>query len=209
MRIVGLTGSIASGKSTVASMLRARGVPVFDADETVHLLYAGAAATKIEAAFPGTVKAGKVDRDALARRVLGDAEALARLEAIVHPLVRSARKSFLERAKRDGAEIAVLEIPLLFETGAENEADAVVVASAPEATLRSRALTRPSMTEEKLASILKRQTPDAEKRARADFVVDTSGALDETERQVDRLIESLARFDPRKERRQTEERDGT
>lgn len=200
MRVVGLTGSIASGKSTVASILRARGVPVFDADQTVHLLYAGEAAPKIEAAFPGTAVDGVVDRDALAKRVLGDREALTKLEAIVHPLVRAARASFLDRAKRGGAALAVLEIPLLFETGAEKDVDAVVVASAPEATLRSRALARPGMSEEKLDAILSRQTLDAEKRTRADFVVDTSGAPDETERQVDTLIETLRRFDPRIDR---------
>ncbi len=209
MRVVGLTGSIASGKSTVASLLRARGVPVFDADETVHLLYAGEAAPKIEAAFPGTVVGRAVDRAALAKRVLGDRDALARLEAIVHPLVKSARKSFLEGAEHEGAEFAVLEIPLLFETGADREVDVVVVVSAPVSTMQERALARPDMSETKLDAILLRQTPDAEKRARADFVVDTSGALDETERQVDRLIESLRRFDPRKERRQTEERGET
>jgi dephospho-CoA kinase len=193
MLIVGLTGSIASGKSTVAGMLRARGFGVFDADATVHVLYEGEAARAIEAAFPGTTVNGAIDRARLAKAVLGHREKLERLEAIVHPLVKARRGAFFAAERARGAEMAFVEIPLLFETGAEDEVDATIVVSAPEEIMRARALERPGMTAEKLAAILARQTPDAEKRARADYVVDTGGEVSQTRAAVDRVIESLRR----------------
>jgi dephospho-CoA kinase len=191
MLIVGLTGSIGMGKSAVAAHLRSRGVPVFDADAEVHRLYAGEAVPPIEAAFPGTTVAGAVDRALLSARLIGDAEAFRRLEAIVHPLVRAAQHRFLAAAAAAGAPIAVLEIPLLFETGGEARVDATVVVSAPAEVQRARVLARPGMTPEKLAAILARQLGDAEKRARADFVVDTSGTLEDTYHAVDMILDSL------------------
>ncbi|TIU39328.1 MAG: dephospho-CoA kinase, partial [Mesorhizobium sp.] len=173
MIVLGLTGSIGMGKSTTARMFADAGVPVHDSDETVHRLYAGKAAPLVEAAFPGTTSAGVVDRAKLGARVLGDAAALKRLEAIIHPLVRADADAFLARHRRSGAPIAVLDIPLLFETGGRNRVDKVVVVTAPAETQRARVLARPGMTEEKLASILAKQVPDAEKRRQADFIVDT------------------------------------
>ncbi|MCB8840574.1 dephospho-CoA kinase [Aurantimonas sp. VKM B-3413] len=191
MIILGLTGSIGMGKSTTADMFEAEGVPVHSADASVHRLYAGRAAPLIEAAFPGTVSGGVVDRQALASRVLGDPQALKRLEAVVHPLVHEEEAAFLEAARRSGAPLAVLDIPLLYETGAEMRCDKVAVVSAPAAIQRERVLGRAGMSEEKFAAILGKQVPDAEKRARADFVIDTSQGLDPARRQVGAIIREL------------------
>ena len=184
MFILGLTGSLGMGKSTTAKMFADEGVPVHDADAAVHRLYEGLAAPLIEAAFPGTADAGKVDRDKLAQRVLGDSAALEKLEAIVHPLVQRAEKLFLEEAARKEARVAVLDIPLLFETDSDQRCDAVVVVSAPPAVQRARVFERPGMTEQKFAAILAKQMPDEDKRARADFVVDTSKGFDAARAQV-------------------------
>mgnify|MGYP002277042442 FL=1 len=181
------------GKSETARMFRELGVPVFDADAAVHALYAegGAAVGPIAEAFPGAVSGGAVDREALAARVLGDSEAIARLEAIVHPLVRDAERAFLDKARQEGAALAVLDIPLLFETGGEGRADRIVVVSAPADLQRERALARPGMTQEKFDAILARQVPDAEKRRRADFVVDSSRGLEDAFDQVRGIVEQL------------------
>src|SRR5216683_808260 len=184
MFILGLTGSLGMGKSATAKMFADAGVPVHDADAAVHRLYEGEATPLIEAAFPGTTAGGKVDRDKLARRVLGDSAAIKRLESIVHPLVAAAREKFLSEAERKGAKIAVLDIPLLFETGGEKRCDAVVVVSAPAAVQHARVFERAGMTEQKFAAILVKQMPDADKRARADFVVDTSRGFDAARAQV-------------------------
>lgn len=191
MLIVGLTGSIGMGKTTVAARLRELGIAVCDADGEVHRLYNGTAAPLIEAEFPGTTRAGKVDRQKLAETLLADPSGFARLEAIVHPLVVAAERAFLCSEAAAGAGMAVLEIPLLLETGGEQRVDVVVVCSAPPDTQRERVLQRPGMTAQKLEQILTRQMPDAEKRARADFVVDTGGTLAATRLQVDKIVESL------------------
>ncbi|MFZ1198132.1 MAG: dephospho-CoA kinase [Pseudolabrys sp.] len=174
MFVLGLTGSLGMGKSTTAKFFAEEGVPLHDADAEVHRLYERDATPLIEAAFPGTTVGGKVDRDKLAQRVLGDPVAIRKLEGIVHPLVRRAEEHFLAEAARKGASIVVLDIPLLFETGADRRCDAVVVVSAPADVQRARVFERPGMTEEKFDAILVKQMPDAEKRARADFLVDTS-----------------------------------
>lgn len=192
MFVLGLTGSLGMGKSTTAKFFAEMGVPVHDADAVVHRLYAGDAAPLIEAAFPGTVTDGKVDRDLLAKQVLGDAAAIKRLEAIVHPLVAKARDDFLAAAARAGAPVALLDIPLLYETGGDRRCDAVVVVSAPADVQRQRAFERPGMTEEKLAAILAKQLPDAEKRARADFVVDTSQGYEAAREQVREILARVA-----------------
>jgi dephospho-CoA kinase len=184
MFILGLTGSLGMGKSTTAKFFAEEGVPVHDADAAVHRLYAGEAAPLIEAAFPGTTAGGKVDRDKLARRVLGDEAAIRKLEQIVHPLVRQDGDRFLAQAERHGAKVAVLDIPLLFETGGEKRCDAVVVVSAPPDMQRVRAFERPGMSEEKFRAILANQMPDAEKRARADFVVDSGHGFEHARAQV-------------------------
>ncbi len=190
--VLGLTGSIGMGKSTSAGFFRKAGVPVYDSDAAVHALYAGRAAPLVEAAFPGVVVDGAVDRQRLGERVLGDGQALARLEAIVHPLVREEEKAFLDEARRNGAPLVVLDIPLLFETGAEARCDAVVVVSAPAEVQRARVLARPGMTVERFERIHVKQLPDAEKRRRADFVVDSSKGLDEAEAQVRDIIAAVA-----------------
>lgn len=190
--LLGLTGSIGMGKSTTSAMFRAAGVPVHDADQAVHDLYAGAAAPQIEAAFPGTTTNGVVDRARLSAAVLGRPEALTKLEAIIHPLVRAKEQAFLAEARRSGATVAVLDIPLLLETGAEGRYDAVVVVTAPAEVQRKRVLGRPGMTEEKFAAILARQMPDAEKRRRAHFLVDTSHGLMAAERQVRSILNAVA-----------------
>jgi dephospho-CoA kinase len=192
MKVLGLTGSIGMGKSTVAGFFAAAGVPVHDADAAVHRLYAGDAVPAIEAAFPGTTVDGKVDRARLGTRVLDDPAALKRLEAIVHPLVRRDEERFLADARAAGAEVAVLNIPLLFETGGDKRCDAVVVVSAPAEMQRERVMSRPGMTPEKFASLLAKQIPDAEKRRRADFVVDTSRDFDSTRAQVRAILHALA-----------------
>lgn len=192
MIVVGLTGSIGMGKSTTAQMFEEEGVPVHDSDRAVHGLYAGKAAPLVEDAFPGTTVEGKVDRERLAARVLGDAAALKRLEAIVHPLVRAEADAFLQRARDSHAPIAVLDIPLLYETGGEGRVDRVVVVSAPAEIQRERVLARPGMTVEKFEAILAKQVPDAEKRRRADFVIDTGRGLDGAREQVRAIIGALA-----------------
>jgi dephospho-CoA kinase len=191
MFILGLTGSMGMGKSTAAAAFRALGVPVLDADAEVHRLYAGAAVEPIENAFPGTTSASGVDRARLSAALLKDPSGFKRLEQIVHPLVRAAEREFLVKHERDGIQLAVLEIPLLFETGGDRLVDAVAVVSAAPEKQRERLLLRPGMTAEKLDGLLKRQTNDAEKRARADFVVDTNGTIAETEAAVARIAASL------------------
>lgn len=193
MKKIGLTGSIGMGKTTVAKMFAARGIPVFDADAAVHSLYAagGAAVGPVGAAFPGTVKEGAVDRAALSAAVVGRPTDIKKLEAIVHPLVGRLREDFLRDAEAGGADMAVLEIQMLLEGSSAKQFDAIVVVSAPETVQRERALARPGMTEQKLAGILSNQMPDADKRARADYVIDTGTSLAETEAQVAALIETL------------------
>jgi len=192
-----LTGSLGMGKSTAAKFFAEAGVPVHDSDAVVHALYEGEAVAAIEAAFPGTTAGGKVDRGKLAARVIDDKAALARLEAIVHPLVAVARDKFLAAAQARGASVVVLDIPLLFEIGGSASCDAVVVVSAPAEVQRARALARPGMTEEKFASLVAKQMPDAEKRARADFVVDSSQSLGHARAQVHDILEAIAKM-PRK-----------
>jgi dephospho-CoA kinase len=191
MLIVGLTGSIGMGKSTVAGRLRALGIGVCDADAEVHKLYEGAAVGPIEAAFPGTTAGGRVDRQKLASALLADPGGFKRLEAIVHPLVLSAERAFLRGEATREATMAVLEVPLLLETGGERRVDCVIVCSAPADAQRSRVMQRLGMTSAKLEQLLARQTDDAEKRKRADFVVDTGGTFADTDLQVDRIVESL------------------
>ena len=178
MIVLGLTGSIGMGKSTTASLFVEAGVPVYDADAAVHRLYEGEAVPAIEAAFPGTTTDGKVDRNRLSARVVHDPYAMKRLEEIVHPMLGASRQKFLEDAERSGAPVAVVDVPLLFETGGEKRVDAVVVVTTSPELQRERVLARGTMDEEKFNSILARQLPDAEKRKRADFVVDTSHGLD-------------------------------
>ena len=198
MFILGLTGSLGMGKSATAKMFADEGVPVHDADAVVHRLYEAEAVPLIEAAFPGTTVGGKVARDRLAKQVLGDGAAIKRLESIVHPLVAAARDRFLADSEGKGAAVAVLDIPLLFETGGDARCDAVVVVSAPADVQRSRTLERPGMTEEKLAAILAKQLPDAEKRARADFVVDTSKGFDAARAQVRDILARVATMPKRR-----------
>jgi dephospho-CoA kinase len=178
MLILGLTGSIGMGKSTTAKLFAEAGVPVYDADAAVHMLYEGEAVPAIEAAFPGTTVDGKVDRNKLSARVVHDPAAIKQLEQIVHPMLGASRQKFLDDAERSGAPVAVVDVPLLFETGGEKRVDAVVVVTTTPELQRQRILARDNMTSEKLDAILARQLPDAEKRRRADFVVDTSDGLD-------------------------------
>jgi dephospho-CoA kinase len=180
MIVVGLTGSIAMGKSTVSIMFGELGFPTFDADDAVRDFYAGAGATTIETEFPGVTVSGQVDRVRLGERVLRDAEALKRLEGLVHPAVAEARGGFLQRASTAGRRLVIVDVPLLFETGGEASVDLVIVVSAPEPVQRARAMARPGMTEGKLEAILSRQTSDAEKKRRAHFVIDTGGKLELT-----------------------------
>ncbi|MEZ5959621.1 MAG: dephospho-CoA kinase [Hyphomonadaceae bacterium] len=193
MIILGLTGSIGMGKSTVAQMFAEQGAPGFDSDAAVHALYApgGAAVAPVEAAFPGVTKDGAIDRVALSARVVGDADAIKRLEEIVHPLVRQAQMQFLQDQRDVGTDVVVLDIPLLFEGGGAKLVDKTVVVSAPTDIQRARVLSRPGMTEEKFEAILARQMPDAEKRARADFVIDTSCSFDDTRAQVRAVLDAL------------------
>jgi len=194
MFILGLTGSLGMGKSTTAKFFAEEGVPVHDADAAVHRLYAGKAVPLIEAAFPGTTQDDKVDRDKLAKRVFGDAAAIKRLEEIVHPLVRADEERFLAAAEREGAKVAVLDIPLLFETKGDERCDAVVVVSAPAETQRNRAFERRGMSEEKLKAILAKQMPDAEKRARADFIVDSGQGFDHARAQVRDILARVSKM---------------
>jgi dephospho-CoA kinase len=191
MFIIGLTGSVGMGKSTTAGLFAEQGVPVHDADAVVHRLYEGEAAAAIEAAFPGATTSGKVDRGRLAALVLDDPSALKRLEAIVHPLVQAAEQELLAQAQARGERVAVLDIPLLFETGGDRRVDAVVVASAPKEIQQARVLARPGMTWEKLEAILRKQMPDEEKRRRADFVVDTSRGIDDARAQVRAILDAV------------------
>ncbi|MDE2161662.1 MAG: dephospho-CoA kinase [Alphaproteobacteria bacterium] len=191
--LIGLTGSIGMGKSETAKMFARLGVPVYDADAAVHALYetGGGAVAKIAEAFPGAVTDGRVDRGALACQVGGNSAAFARLEAIVHPLVATAQRAFVEQAHADGMDLVVLDIPLLFETGGDVRMDAVVVVSAPQDVQRERVLSREGMTADKLDHILARQMPDAEKRAKAHFVVETGEGLDHAFAQVKKIVAEL------------------
>ncbi|MGL4394923.1 MAG: dephospho-CoA kinase [Hyphomicrobium sp.] len=191
MLIIGLTGSMGMGKSTAAARFRARGIPVFDADAAVHDLYRGPLADDIEAAFPGTTVDGGVDRGRLSAALLAAPEKLALLEGIVHPRVQQAERAFLVDAFSRGAAMAVLEIPLLFEGGVASAVDVTIVVSAPAAMQRARLLDRPGMSDAKLEKLLARQMPDAEKRQRADFIVDTGGSVAACHRQIDDIIERL------------------
>jgi len=199
--MVGLTGSIGMGKSETAKMFAKLGVPVYDSDAAVHRLYekGGAAVAEIEKAFPGCVADGAVDRAALTRAVTAEADGFKRLEAIVHPLVAREQQRFLEEAMAAGAPVVMLDIPLLFETGGHARMDAVVVVSAPEEVQRARVLARPGMTADKLDHILARQTPDAEKRARAHFVIETDKGLDHAFAQVKEVVAALGKRPPANE----------
>lgn len=192
MFVLGLTGSIGMGKSATAQLFAELGVPVYDADATVHRLYEREAVAAIEQAFPGTTGAIGVDREKLSQHVVGNAPAMKRLEAIVHPMLRAHEREFLTTAEQAGAPVAVLDIPLLFETGAEKRVDAVLVVSAPEDVQRARILARPNMTAAKLETILARQIGDAVKRARADFVVDTSNGFDSAREQIRHVLAKVA-----------------
>jgi dephospho-CoA kinase len=198
MIVLGLTGSLGMGKSTTAKMFAAEGVPVHDADAAVHRLYEGEAVPLIEAAFPGSTAGGKVDRDKLGQRVIGDAAAMRKLEAIVHPLVCRAEERFLAEAERQGAKVAVLDIPLLFETGGDERCDAVVVVSAPPGTQRARVLERPGMTEQKFQALAGKQMPDADKRARADFIVDSGQGYEAARQQVREILKAVANMPKRR-----------
>jgi len=191
MIVLGLTGSIGMGKSTAAGFFREFGIPVHDSDATVHDLYSSEAASLIGAAFPGTFVDGGIDRQKLGQAVLDDAAALRRLEEIVHPLVRARQAAFLEKARTDGSDIVVLDIPLLFETGAADRVDGVVVVTCDADEQRRRVLSRQDMTEAKFRAIVDRQTPDAEKRARADFIVDTGHSFDDTRRQLADILGAI------------------
>ena len=191
MLILGLTGSIGMGKSTVATRFRERGIPVCDADALVHELYEGEAVAPVEAAFPGSTTEGRIDRQKLSAVLLRDPTRFKQLEAIVHPLVHAATRACLQSAHRSGATFAVLEHPLLLEGGTHQRCDLVVVVSAPAEKQRARVLARPGMTPEKLDLILARQMPDTEKRSRATFSVDTGGTMDETLAAVDRIIDQV------------------
>jgi dephospho-CoA kinase len=198
MIVLGLTGSIGMGKSTTAKLFAEAGVPVYDADAAVHRLYEGEAAPAIEAAFPGTTENGKVDRVRLSASVVHDPVAMKKLEAIVHPMLGASRQAFLRDAERSGAPVAVIDIPLLFETGGEKRVDAVVVVTTTPELQRERILTRPNMTEEKLQAILVRQMPDDEKRKRAHFVVDTSHGLDPVRTRIRDILDQAAKMQPRR-----------
>ncbi|MGJ4941024.1 dephospho-CoA kinase [Bradyrhizobium sp. HKCCYLS1011] len=198
MRVLGLTGSIGMGKSTTAKLFAEAGVPVYDADATVHKVYEGEAVPAIEAAFPGTTFDGKVDRAKLSAKVVGDAEAIRRLEAIVHPMLRSYHQKFLDDAERSGAPVAVIDVPLLFETGGDKRVDAVVVVTTSPDIQRERILARGTMSSEALDAILARQMPDEEKRKRADFVVDTSHGLDPVRARIHDILDQVVKMPPRR-----------
>ena len=192
MVVLGLTGSIAMGKSTLARMFRALGAPVFDADQAVHEIYRSKTAEAVEAAFPGVLRDGIVDRARLSARVVGAPLALARLEAIVHPAVAAMRTRFLGDVHAKGFRIAILDVPLLFETGGDGYVDAVVLVSARPQIQRARALSRPGSDPERFETLLARQMPDVEKRRRAHFIIDTSGSLDDSERQAQGVLRAFA-----------------
>jgi dephospho-CoA kinase len=191
--LIGLTGSIGMGKTETAKLFAKLGIPVYDSDAAVHRLYerGGAAVEKIAAAFPGSVREGRVDREALSRQLRANEAGFKMLEAIVHPLVAAEQRKFMEQAEKDGAEIVVQDIPLLFETGGHARMDAVVVVSAPKHIQRERVLERPGMTEEKLDQILSRQMPDEEKRAKAHYIVETDKGIDHAFEQVKKIVEEL------------------
>lgn len=192
MLVLGLTGSLGMGKSTCAAFFAEEGVAIFDADATVHALYRGAAAPKVEAAFPGTMVDGVIDRGELGKRVIGNPPAVARLEGIVHPMVREAENRFRAEAVREGRRTILLDIPLLLETGGEDRIDVLLLVSTSAEIQKARALSRPGMTEARFATILAKQMPDDEKRRRAHFIIDTSGDLAATRRQVGDVMRSLA-----------------
>jgi dephospho-CoA kinase len=198
MRVLGLTGSMGMGKSTTAKLFAEAGVPVYDADATVHKVYEGEAAPAIEAAFPGTTADGKVDRAKLSAKVVGDPQAIRRLESIVHPMLRSYHQKFLDEAEQKGVPVAVVDVPLLFETGGDKRVDAVVVVSTSPAIQRQRILARGTMTEEALDALLARQMPDAEKRKRADFVVDTSHGIDPVRARIRDILAEVVRMPQRR-----------
>jgi dephospho-CoA kinase len=198
MVILGLTGSIGMGKSTTAKLFAEAGVPVYDADAAVHTLYEGEAAPAIEAAFPGTTVDGKVDRNRLSARVVHDPAAMRRLEEIVHPMLGASRQQFLAEAERSGAPVAVVDVPLLFETGGDKRVDAVVVVTTTAEIQRQRILSRPNMTDEKLDAILARQMPDAEKRRRANFVVDTSHGVDPVRARIRDILDQAVKMPQRR-----------
>ncbi|KPF99663.1 dephospho-CoA kinase [Rhodopseudomonas sp. AAP120] len=198
MLVLGLTGSIGMGKSTTAKLFQEAGLPVYDADATVHKIYEGEAVPAIEAAFPGVVVNGKVDRALLSAKVVHDAAAMKRLEQIVHPMLRSHHQTFLDDAESSGAAVAVVDVPLLFETGGEKRVDAVVVVTTSPTVQRERILARDNMTPEKLDAILARQMPDAEKRKRADFVVDTSHGLDPVRARIQEILAAAAKMPRRR-----------
>ncbi|SFL40851.1 dephospho-CoA kinase [Bradyrhizobium sp. NFR13] len=198
MRVLGLTGSIGMGKSTTAKLFMEAGVPVYDADATVHMIYEGEAAPLIEAAFPGTTDNGKVDRAKLSAQVVHDAAAMKKLEQIVHPLLGAYHRKFLDDAEKSGAPVAVVDVPLLYETGGEKRVDAVVVVSTNPEQQRERILAREGMTAEKLDAILARQLPDAEKRKRADFVVDTSNGLDPVRERIREILAEAVKMPQRR-----------
>lgn len=195
MIVVGLTGSIGMGKSTTASFFAEQGVPVHDADRTVHDLYSGKAVAPVEAAFPGVASGGAIDRKKLSAALAGKPENFSKLEAIVHPLVFAERRAFLDRARADGADMVLLDIPLLFETGADSDVDYVVTAFCDPELRRRRVLERPDMTVEKLETILKRQMPDAEKLARSDYSVDTGKGFDFARQAVSAIIADIRNRD--------------
>ncbi len=198
MIILGLTGSIGMGKSTTAKLFAEAGVPVYDADAAVHRLYEGEAVPAIEAAFPGTTVDGKVDRARLSALVVHDPAAMKQLERIVHPMLGASRKKFLDQAERSGAPVAVVDVPLLYETGGENRVDAVVVVTTSPDVQRERILARDNMTGEKLDAILARQLPDSEKRKRADFVVDTSHGLDPVRARIRDILDDAVKLPQRR-----------
>ncbi len=200
MIVAGLTGSIAMGKSTVAAMFAGLGAAVFDADAAVRAYYSGVGADKIESVFPGVLVDGRIDRERLSRIVLDDATAFGRLEALVHPAVAAMRGQFIARTTAEGRRIAIVDVPLLFETGGDAAVDLAVVVSAPLAAQRARALAREGMSEEKLDAILARQMSDLEKRRRAHFVIDTGGSLERTRAQVAQFLRAAAGLEGRKTR---------
>lgn len=198
MQVIGLTGSIGMGKSTTMQLFADEGVPVYDADAAVHAIYSGAAVPVVEAAFPGTTANGKVDRQKLSEKVLGKPEELKKLETIVHPMLGAHRQEFLDNAEKAGAPVVVLDVPLLFETGGEKRVDAIVVVSAPADVQRTRVLARENMTQDKLDAILARQLPDAEKRKRADFVVDTSSGVEPVRLRIRDILAEVVKMPRRR-----------
>lgn len=197
MLIIGLTGSIAMGKSTIAAMLEKNGIPIISADKIVHDLYREEAVPLIEKAFPGSTENGQVNREKLLKLLLNEEEGFKKLENLIHPLVRQKEWEFIKEQKDKSAEIIAIEIPLLFETGADKLLDAVLLASAPADVQKQRVMQRPGMTTEKFKTLLAKQMPDAEKREKADFIVDTSCSMEETEDQLKEIIVSLKQQQPR------------